>query len=451
MSAPDPAAGLLPPQATYRQLVATISNRVQRRKPGRAWLIAFALASLMTLMLAGCIALLFVRGIGILGNNTAVVWGFPIANYVWWIGIGNAGTFISAALLLTRQPWRAAINRFAEVMTIFAVSIAGIFPILHLGRPGYAYWLTPYPNSMDLWPQWRSALVWDFASIVAYLVFSLIFFFLGLIPDMATLRDRARTRAGQVIYGLLALGWRGSARHWQLHDRLYRTLAVLALPLVVSVHSVAAMDFAASLMPGWQETIFPPYFVIGALFSGFGMVVVLAALIRQGLGLQAVITHRHFAVMGKIILAGSLGMALSYGTEWFSAWTSGDPAEREHLRFLFTGDYAPLYLAMLGCNLLVPQLLWSGRARRSIAAVVAVAVVLNIGMWLERILIIRNTLSHTHLPAMRGVFVPTLWDWLILVGSLGFFAFLMLVFARILPAAAMHDLGRLLHQREQSR
>ena len=451
MSAPDPAAGLLPPGATYRELVATVANRVQRWQPGRAWVMAFALASLMTLMLVGCITLLFVRGIGILGNNTAVVWGFPIANYVWWIGIGNAGTFISAALLLTRQPWRAAINRFAEVMTIFAVSIAGIFPILHLGRPGYAYWLTPYPNSMDLWPQWRSALVWDFASIVAYLVFSLIFFFLGLIPDMATLRDRARTRAGQVIYGLLALGWRGSARHWQLHDRLYRTLAAMALPLVVSVHSVAAMDFAASLMPGWQETIFPPYFVIGALFSGFGMVVLLAALIRQGLGLQAVITHRHFAVMGKVILAGSLGMALSYGTEWFTAWPSADPAEREHLRFLFTGDYAPLYLAMLGCNLLVPQLLWSGRVRGSIAAVVAVAVALNIGMWLERILIIWNTLSLTHLPAMRGIFVPTLWDWLILAGSLGFFAFLMLVFARILPAAAMHDLGKLLYQREQSR
>lgn len=451
MSAPDPAAGLLPPQATYGQLVATVSDRVQRQGPGRAWIIAFALASLMTLMLAGCITLLFVHGIGILGNNTAVVWGFPIANYVWWIGIGNAGTFISAALLLTRQPWRAAINRFAEVMTIFAVAMAGIFPILHLGRPGYAYWLTPYPNSMDLWPQWRSALVWDFASIVAYLVFSLIFWFLGLIPDMATLRDRARTRAGQVIYGVLALGWRGSARHWQLHDRLYRTLAAMALPLVVSVHSVAAMDFAASLMPGWQETIFPPYFVIGALFSGFGMVVLLAALIRQGLGLQAIITHRHFAVMGKVILAGSLGMALSYGTEWFSAWTSGEPAEREHLRFLFTGDYAPLYLAMLCCNLLVPQLLWSGRARASIVMVVAVAVVLNIGMWLERILIIWNTLSHTHLPSMRGVFMPTLWDWLILAGSLGFFAFLMLVFARILPAAAMHDLGKLLYQREQSR
>lgn len=450
MSTPDPAAGLLPPQATYGQLVATVSNRVQRRKPGRGWVIAFALSCLMTLMLAGCIVVLFVRGIGILGNNTAVVWGFPIANYVWWIGIGNAGTFISAALLLTRQPWRAAINRFAEVMTIFAVSIAGIFPILHLGRPGYAYWLTPYPNSMDLWPQWRSALVWDFASIVAYLVFSLIFFFLGLIPDMATLRDRARTRAGQVIYGLLALGWRGSARHWQLHDRLYRTLAAMALPLVVSVHSVAAMDFAASLMPGWQEAIFPPYFVIGALFSGFGMVVLLAALIRQGLGLQSIITPRHFAVMGKIILAGSLGMALSYGTEWFTAWTSGDPAEREHLRFLFTGDYAPLYLAMLCCNLLAPQLLWWGRARASIVAVVAVAVVLNIGMWLERILIIWNTLSHTHLPSMRGIFVPTVWDWLILAGSLGFFAFLMLAFVRILPAAAMHDLGKLLHRREQS-
>jgi molybdopterin-containing oxidoreductase family membrane subunit len=450
MSAPDPAAGLLPADATYAELVATVADRVQRRRGGRAWFIAFGLASALTLMLAGCVAWLFIHGIGIFGNNTSVVWGFPIANYVWWIGIGNAGTFISAALLLTRQPWRAAINRFAEVMTIFAVSIAGIFPILHLGRPGYAYWLTPYPNSMDLWPQWRSALVWDFASIVAYLVFSLLFWFLGLIPDMATLRDRARTRAGQVVYGLLALGWRGSARHWQMHEMLYRTLAAMALPLVVSVHSVAAMDFAASLMPGWQETIFPPYFVIGALFSGFGMVVLLAALIRQGLGLQKVITHRHFAVMGKVILAGSLGMALSYGTEWFTAWYGGEEAERAHLRFLFAGPYAPLYGLMLFCNLLVPQLLWWPRARHSILAVVAVAVVLNIGMWLERILIIWNTLSRTHLPPMNRIFVPTVWDWLILAGSLGFFAFLLLGFARILPAAAMHDLGKLLHQRKRA-
>jgi molybdopterin-containing oxidoreductase family membrane subunit len=451
VSSPDPAAGLLPSGVTYGELVRAVADPVQRRRPGRAWTVAFGLAAAMTLMLGGCIAWLFIRGIGILGNNTTVVWGFPIANYVWWIGIGNAGTFISAALLLTRQPWRAAINRFAEVMTIFAVSIAGIFPILHLGRPAYAYWLTPYPNSMDLWPQWRSALVWDFASIVAYLVFSLIFWFLGLIPDMATLRDRARTRAGQVIYGVLALGWRGSARHWVVHETLYRILAAMALPLVVSVHSVAAMDFAASLMPGWQESIFPPYFVVGALFSGFGMVVLLAALIRLGLRLQGIITHRHFAVMGKVILAGSLGMALSYGTEWFSAWYSGEEAEREHLAFLFSGDYAPLYLAMLGCNLLVPQMLWLPRARNSIVVVVGVAVVLNIGMWLERILIIWNSLSHTHLPSMRQAFMPTVWDWLILAGSLGFFAFLMLVFARILPAAAMHDLGKLLHQREQAR
>lgn len=378
-----------------------------------------------------------------------MVWGFPIANYVWWIGIGNAGTFISAALLLTRQPWRAAVDRFAEVMTLCAVSIAGLFPILHLGRPQYAYWLTPYPNSMELWPQWRSALVWDLAAIVSYLLFSLIFWYLGLIPDLATLRDRAQTRAGQVAYGILALGWRGSARHWHLHETLYRTLAALALPLVVSVHSVAAMDFAASLMPGWQEAIFPPYFVIGALFSGFGMVVLLAALVRWGLGLQELITPRHFDVMGKVVLAGSLGLLLSYGTEWFTAWYGGDHAEREHLTFLFTGDYAPLYLTMLLLNLVVPQVLWWRRARRSIPAMVAVAVLLNIGMWLERVLIIWNTLSHTHLPSMRGSFHPTVWDWLILAGSLGLFALLFLCFARLLPAVAMHDVGKLLRQRRE--
>lgn len=441
-----PEEALLPRGTSYGALVGLVADPLMRHRAGRPWRITFAVSGMLTLLLAGCTAWLFLRGIGILGNNTAVVWGFPIANYVWWIGIGNAGTFISAALLLTRQPWRAAINRFAEAMTLFAVGIAGLFPILHLGRPHYALWLTPYPNTQGLWPQWRSALVWDFAAIVSYLTFSLMFFYLGLIPDLATLRDRAQSRAGQVIYGVLALGWRGSARHWHLHDTLYRTLAAMALPLVVSVHSVAAMDFSASLMPGWQETIFPPYFVVGALFSGFGMVVVLAALIRWGLGLQAIITPRHFAVMGKVLLAGSLGMALCYGTEWLSAWQAGERAEREHLRALFTGPYAPLYFAMLGCNLLVPQLLWSGRLRGSIPAVVGVAVVLNIGMWLERVLIIWNTLSHGHLPSMQGVFSPTLWDWLILAGSLGFFAFLMLGFARLLPAVAMHDMGKLLRR-----
>jgi molybdopterin-containing oxidoreductase family membrane subunit len=301
---------------------------------------------------------------------------------------------------------------------------------------------------MGLWPQWRSALVWDFAAISTYIIFSALFWYVGLIPDLATLRDRAEGRGRQLVYGALALGWRGSARHWHLHDQFYRTMAAIALPLVVSVHSVVGMDFAASLMPGWQETIFPPYFVVGALFSGFGMVVVVAALMRRGLKLEAVITHRHFDVIGKVVLTGALVMGVSYATEWFTAWYGGERAEREHLVPLFTGAYAPLYYVMLTCNLLVPQVLWSSRARHSIALVVAVTLILNVGMWLERILIIWNTLSYGHLPSMQHVFVPTLWDWLLLAGSIGFFILLFLIAARLVPVIAMHDLGKLLRKEQ---
>jgi molybdopterin-containing oxidoreductase family membrane subunit len=445
----DPAAGLLPADATYGSLVSTIADPLLKRRAGRFYWLVFAGAAGLTLLMLASIAWLFIAGVGIWGVNTSIVWGFAIANFVWWLGIGHAGTFISAALLLTRQNWRAAINRFAEVMTLFAASIAGLFPILHLGRPYRAYWILPYPNTMDLWPQWRSALVWDCAAISTYLIFSLLFWWLGLIPDLATLRDRAQTRATQLIYGVLALGWRGSARHWHVHETLYRTLAAIALPLVVSVHSVVGMDFAASLMPGWQESIFPPYFVVGALFSGFGMVVVVAALMRYGLGLQSVITERHFEIMGRVLIAGACILGISYATEWFTAWYGGDRVDRHHVVFNFTGDYAPLYYVQLSCNVLIPQILWWGRARRSILAVVAVTVFLNIGMWLERMLIIWNTLSQGQLPSAYSVFHPTFWDWALLAGSLGFFVLLFLIFARLLPVIAIHDLGKVLHRREQ--
>ncbi|MBP0491408.1 NrfD/PsrC family molybdoenzyme membrane anchor subunit [Pararoseomonas indoligenes] len=439
--------GLLPEDASYGSLVGTVADPLLRRKAGRLYWGFFAAAGLGTLVMVVSIAWLFIEGIGIWGVNTNVVWGFAIANFVWWLGIGHAGTFISAALLLTRQPWRAAINRFAEVMTLFAGSIAGLFPILHLGRPYRAYWLLPYPNTMDLWPQWRSALVWDCAAISTYLIFSLLFWWIGLIPDLATIRDRAQTRARQMIYGALALGWRGSARHWHLHDVLYRTMAAMALPLVVSVHSVVGMDFAASLMPGWQETIFPPYFVAGALFSGFGMVVVVAAIMRRGLGLEDVVTPRHFDAMAKIVLAGSVALWLAYGTEWFNAWYSGDPLERAHVAHLFTGPYAPAYLLQLFCNLVAPQLLWFPSMRRRIWVVVTVTLVLQLGMWLERILIIVNTLTHGQLPTTWALYVPTIWDWMLLGGTIAFFVLLFLCFARLLPAVAMHDLGKLLHER----
>ncbi|HEX4195994.1 MAG TPA: NrfD/PsrC family molybdoenzyme membrane anchor subunit [Caulobacteraceae bacterium] len=419
-----------------------IARPVLSRPSGRWWL-AFAGAGALTALMVAGIAWTFTQGVGAWGNNTSVVWGFGIANYVWWIGIGNAGTLISSMLLLTRQRWRASINRFAESMTLFAAAIAGIFPIIHMGRPMYWYWLAPYPNTMSLWPQWRSPLVWDFWAIASYILFSLIFWYVGLLPDLAVLRDRAKGLRTRQVYGALALGWRGSARQWRLHGKLHRTLAMLAVPLVCSVHSIVGLDFAASLMPGWAESIFPPYFVVGAMFSGFCIVIVLAAIIRGALGLQSVITTAHFDVMTKIVLAASIVMGAAYASEWFAAWYGGDAAEARFLRFVFTGPYQPLYVAMLALNVAVPQLLWLPRLRRDIGSVVIIALLVNVGMWLERILIILETLSHDYLPSSWRLFRPSLTDGAILAGSLGFFALLFLILARIAPLVSIHETGEL--------
>jgi molybdopterin-containing oxidoreductase family membrane subunit len=412
----------------------------------RRWWIALGVSFLLTLIFFGGAAYLFTKGIGIFGNNSTVVWGYPIANYVWWIGIGNAGTLISSMLLLTHQKWRAAINRFAEAMTLMAVAIAGIMPIMHMGRPIYFYWLFPYANSMGLWPQWRSALIWDFWAILSYLLFSIIFWYAGLIPDMATLRDRAATRGKRLFYGVLAMGWRNSARHWHAYEAYYWTMAALAVPLVTSVHSIVGLDFAASLMPGWQEPIFPPYFVVGAMYSGFAMVVLLTALIRWGLRLEALITLRHFDLMAKIMLFAAIVMTLSYMTEWFSGWYSGRQADREFLTYEFTGTYAWLYWIMLACNCAIPQAFWFPAVRRSVLLIVVIGILINVGMWLERILIVWNTLAHAYVPSRWHIFYPTMWDWLILAGSLGFFAFMYLLFVRIFPAVSMHELKQLQHE-----
>jgi Ni/Fe-hydrogenase subunit HybB-like protein len=440
------AGGLLPPDASYGELVSTVADRLMRHRVGRLWWLGTGAAAVLTLILVISIVWLFVEGIGIWGVNTADVWGFAIANYVWWIGIGNAGTLISALLLLTRQSWRASINRFAEAMTLFAVAIAGLFPILHLGRPYLFYWLAPYPNTMNLWPQWRSALVWDFWAILSYLLFSIMFWYIGLIPDLATLRDRAQSRSGQLIYGALALGWQGSARAWARHDAVYKAMAALAVPLVCSVHSVVGLDFAASLMPGWESTIFPPYFVVGAMFSGFAMVVTLAAPIRWGLSLQGIITLEHFDAMAKFLLLGATVLGFSYATEWFMSWYGGESSERDLTNYLFTGDYAALYWVMLACNVVIPQLFWFRPCRRHVLVVFAVSILINVGMWLERILIIWNTLSHGYAPSMWRLFKPTVWDWLLLAGSLGFFALLYLIFCRLLPVVSIHEVSRLRHE-----
>lgn len=429
--------------ATYGQVTNLIADAVLIGKAGPRWWIAFAASSVFVLATAVAIAVLFTEGIGVWGVNSTVVWGYAIASYVWWIAIGSGGTLISSMLLITRQRWRGTVNRSAETMTLFAVSIAGLFPILHLGRPQYFYWLAPYPNQMLLWPQWRSALVWDFWAILSYLLFSILFFYIGLVPDLATMRDRAKSVIGQVVYGAFALGWRGSAHHWRCYETFQITLAALAVPLVVSVHSIVGLDFAASLMPGWQETIFPPYFVVGALFSGFATVAILTAFVRWGLRLEAVITVHHFNAMAKVLLLASIVMSLSYATEWFMAWYAGSANDRSLVVFLFIGSYAPLYWMQLLFNCILPQAFWFPRIRQNIRWVVLISIGINIGMWLERILIIWNTLSHGYATSVWRLFWPTLWDWTLLFGPLGLFVFFFLCFLRVLPAVPMNELRKL--------
>ena len=446
-ASPEAEAGsLLPGDFSYLGVSKAVSDPVLVRKSWMVWWIALACTLPFVVATVAGLVVLFTEGVGTWGINSTIVWGIAIADYVWWIGIGNAGTLISSLLALTRQDWRASINRFAEAMTLFAVSIAGIFPIIHLGRPQYFYWLAPYPNTMTLWPQWRSALVWDFWAILSYLIFSLLFWYLGLIPDAATLRDRAMSKGKQKFFGALALGWRGSARHWKLHSTLHITMAALAVPLVCSVHSIVGLDFAASLMPGWREPLFPPYFVVGAMYSGFAMVVLLAIFIRWGLGLRRYITVKHFDAMGLIILTCSLIMTLSYASEWFSAWYGGDPPERGLIAHEFTGFYAPLYGLLLLFNCLIPQVLWRPAARRNLVVLALVAIGINVGMWFERILIIWNTLSHDFLPSMRHVFVMSLVDWTFIFGPLGLFAMLFLVFARLFPVVSMYEVRELGHR-----
>ncbi|CAL1239412.1 NrfD/PsrC family molybdoenzyme membrane anchor subunit [Candidatus Methylocalor cossyra] len=433
---------VLAPGQTYDSIGRHLSDLVLRPAP-RAWWWGFGLSSLGVLLFVGATAYLFRAGIGIWGVNTTVVWGFAIINYVWWIGIGNAGTLISAMLYLTRQRWRTSINRFAEAMTIFAAAIAGLFPILHLGRPYLFYWLAPYPSTMGVWPQFRSPLVWDMFAILTYIVVSLLFWYTGLIPDFATLRDRARSRRAQLAYGILALGWRGSARHWQRYEQAYVVLAALAVPLVVSVHSVVGYDFSTAVMPGWRSTLFAPYFVVGAMFSGFAMVILITVVLRAAFRLHGFVTARHLDAMARILLAASLLMGYAYGLEVFIPWYEGNPDEWREVQARLAGPYAAAYWGMLLCNVVVPQACWSRRVRQSVPALVLIALLVSLGMWLERYVIVVHVLSHGFLPAQFRLYGPTLWDWAILVGSLALFLWLFFLFARFAPVVPMHELRKL--------
>jgi len=406
------------------------------------WLLALSISLVFLLMFIVGIIVLLDRGVGIWGLNMPVAWAFAITNFVWWVGIGHAGTFISAILFLIRQELRTAISRFAETMTVFAVMCAGLFPVFHLGRPWMAYWLFPYYDTMDLWPQFRSPLVWDVFAVSTYLTVSTIFWYMGLVPDLAIYRDRSETRLKQRFYAVLALGWRGSSDQWRSYRWFYLLMAGLATPLVIAVHSIVGLDFAGALTPGWHSTIFPPYFVAGAIFSGFAMVVTIGVPLRHALNLQSVITHRHFDLCARFLLGMSVLVSYGYFMEFFSAFQSGDPGDVSMTIARYTGTYALASWTMIFCNVCVPQLLWSQKVRNSLPVLFIISLFVNLGMWMERFVIVVTSLHHNFLPSSEHIYLPTRWDFIFLFGSMGLFATLYLLFARFFPVLALSELRK---------
>ncbi|HWL54535.1 MAG TPA: NrfD/PsrC family molybdoenzyme membrane anchor subunit [Chthoniobacteraceae bacterium] len=440
---------LLAPGLTYASITEEVASIPLRRIRSGWWWAAFGVAAALLFLLVVAVSWLFVTGIGIWGVNIPVAWGFAIVNFVWWIGIGHAGTLISAILLLLAQHWRNSINRTAEAMTIFAVMCAGLFPLLHLGRPQVFYFLFPYPDTMGLWPQFRSPLVWDAFAVSTYFTVSLLYWYLGLVPDFATLRDRCATRGGRFFYGVVSLGWRGSAAHWHRHQIAYRLLAGLATPLVLSVHSIVSLDFSVAILPGWHSTIFPPYFVAGAIYSGFAMVLTLLIPFRKVFALEGLITPRHLNNMALVMFISGLLVGYGYFMEVFMGLLSDDPFEHAGTLSRLWGAHSVIFYPVLLCNVIVPQLLWSRRIRMNVWALFALSIVINIGMWLERLMIVVSSLSRDFLPSSWGDYWPTFWDWATFLGTMGLFFTCFLLFLRLAPALSMSDVRELLTPGEE--
>ncbi|HZT36734.1 MAG TPA: NrfD/PsrC family molybdoenzyme membrane anchor subunit [Bryobacteraceae bacterium] len=440
---------VLGPGHNYDTVTAKISNIVFLPLKRTPWQLAavFVGAFALVNMFMVAVAWLFIQGVGVWGINIPVAWGFAIVNFVWWIGIGHAGTLISAILLLLKQDWRTSINRFAEAMTLFAVAQAGMFPILHLGRPWLAYWLLPYPASMWVWPQPRSPLVWDVFAVSTYATVSLLFWYTGLIPDLASMRDRAIKPWAQKIYAILSFGWRNSARHWQRYQMAYLCLGGLATPLVLSVHTTVSFDFAVSMLPGWHTTIFPPYFVAGAIYSGFAMVLTLIIPFRKWFHMEDLVTMRHIEACAKLMLGTGLIVAYGYSMEAFISYYSGNTYERfMYLNRMF-GPYAITYWLLLTCNIFLPQLLWIRSIRLNVTAVWILSLVVQTGMWLERFVIVITSLHRDFLPSSWGMYYPTKWDIMTLLGTIGFFLLLMVLFIRTLPAISIFEEREEVHRK----
>ena len=429
----------------FRAVTEKISN-VAERPTTLGWKIAFLFAISLLGVFGACIGYLILTGVGVWGNNQPVSWGFPIVNFVFWVGIGHAGTLISAILFLFRQNWRTGINRFAEAMTIFAVVCAATFPGIHVGRAWLAYWLFPIPNQMHMWPQFRSPLLWDVFAVGTYATVSVLFWFVGMIPDLATFRDRATSKVKQLAYGLASLGWTGSARHWHRYERMYLLLAALATPLVLSVHSVVSFDFATSQLPGWHTTVFPPYFVAGAVYGGFAMVLNLAIPARAFFGLKDIITLRHIENCAKVMLGTGMIVAYAYSLEFWTAWYSGSHFERFAFINRAFGPYAWSFWVMIWCNVLAPQFLWSKKIRTNMLLVFIIATFANIGMWFERFEIIITSLTRDFLPSSWWRYMPTPIDLLMLAGSFGLFFTLFLLFCRFLPVVAIAEVKTVMPQ-----
>jgi molybdopterin-containing oxidoreductase family membrane subunit len=444
----DPATGeytVIGPRQTFRSVTEEIAGVVLTPQTPMGWFMLLGVAGAVATLLMVAVTWLFLKGTGIWAISQPVAWGFAIINFVWWIGIGHAGTLISAILLLFKQSWRNSINRFAEAMTIFAVVCAGMFPLIHIGRPWLGYWLLPYPNTMNVWPQFRSPLLWDVFAVSTYATISVVFWYIGLIPDLGTMRDRAHSKVGQYLYGLFSLGWRGSVRHWMRYETASLLLAGLATPLVLSVHTVISFDFAVAIMPGWHTTIFPPYFVAGAIYSGFAMVLTLAIPLRKFYHLENLVTERHIDNMGKVMLATGLIVAYGYGMEVFMAWYSASHWEAFMMWNRMFGPMGWSYWVLIACNIVIPlTTLWSRKLRTSIPFMFFISIVVNTGMWFERFVIVVTSLYRDFLPSSWGTYRATKWDYATYVGTLGLFTFLFLLFVRFLPMIPMSEIRMML-------
>jgi molybdopterin-containing oxidoreductase family membrane subunit len=435
---------LLEGEHSYRSLNDKLSNLVLNQNQHQLpWYITFLVGFALLQVMGLALGYLLFRGVGIWGINRPAMWGFDIINFVWWIGIGHAGTLISAILLLLRQQWRNSINRFAEAMTLFAVACAGLFPLFHTGRPWVAYWMFPYTNILGMGPQFRSPLLWDVFAVSTYATVSALFWGIGLIPDLAVLRDRARSPIVRLIFGFLSLGWRGSAKHWLRYETAYLILAGLSTPLVLSVHSIVSFDFAVSIVPGWHVTIFPPYFVAGAVYAGFAMVLTLAIPVRAWYNLKGYITMKHIDWMAKVMLATGLIVFYGYICEFFYSWYSGNPYEWFMMVNRAMGPYGWAYWSLIFCNGLVPQLLWMKYFRQHLIWLWIISQIVSVGMWLERYVIIMVSLHRDYMPTSWGFYTPTIWDIGLFLGTIGQFTFLMFGFLRVLPMINIFEMKEL--------